>query len=482
MADPVQETLAPEPTGRKPDYGLYVGILFGFISIFFFVLQSNGVEVNWLWSVAIYTVCTIGIVWTTLTHAFPPGKTSIGRYAVAVALVLLCAFLGSIGTVKQYRREHAPRESPQPSPPATQAAPAPSQPSTQPQGKPEKTEHAPTEAHPTKAILPEASVQLVGISVDTGNSNSPLSFQPRLNYQVIGGKVDHVKVLAVAFATNEDIGLPEMTGKLYRAASSLFNPEKIGEVPEMNGDAFSIMPRLTVSSGPSARGAFAIIYAHATWTDRLGISGELTKCFETRIAKEQIDSQTQWSLCEVSALNTFDSKYEAMKSSELQAAVSEMAANLNQEAEQKEQEDEARFSSNSPGDKETFEAERRARLDEYRAEGEHYRNDICPSMEPLIEEIMFRFAYSPYWYIQRPAIEKQSSSQQVDTNKTIQDITMMEQMQIAKTINPCFTPGDFSPTIGTAAATLEMLDKAMTEAVSIGVFPLVAPFNSRLQK
>lgn len=96
----------PAPSGQKPDYGLFVGILFGIASIFFFVLQSDGVEVNWLWSVAIYAACTIGVVWTTAKHALP-GKGKATRYTVTSILVLLCVALGSIGTVKQYHKEHS---------------------------------------------------------------------------------------------------------------------------------------------------------------------------------------------------------------------------------------------------------------------------------------------------------------------------------------------------------------------------------------
>ena len=94
-----------EPPNKKPDHGLFVGILFGVFSIFFFVLQSNGVEVNWLWSAALYAFCTIAVVWTTLRHALP-GKGRMSRIAVILLLVLICIVLGSIGTVKQYRKEH----------------------------------------------------------------------------------------------------------------------------------------------------------------------------------------------------------------------------------------------------------------------------------------------------------------------------------------------------------------------------------------
>jgi hypothetical protein len=104
-AKPNQETIIPTPPEHKPDYGLYVGILFGIVGVFFFALQSNGVEVNWVWSAFIYAACTIGAVWTTLKHALP-GSGRAKRVIVVIPIVLICAILGSIGTTKQYHKEH----------------------------------------------------------------------------------------------------------------------------------------------------------------------------------------------------------------------------------------------------------------------------------------------------------------------------------------------------------------------------------------
>lgn len=91
------------------DYGLYVGITFGIASIFFFLLQANGVEVNWVISATVYALCTIVIVWTTLRHALP-ARSSVARYTVIVLLVLVCMTLGTCGTVKQYQKEHLKRQ------------------------------------------------------------------------------------------------------------------------------------------------------------------------------------------------------------------------------------------------------------------------------------------------------------------------------------------------------------------------------------
>jgi hypothetical protein len=106
MGEAEQDSLDNSP---KPDRGLYIGILFGVVSILFFVLQSNGVEVNWLTSAAIYVFCVVAVVWTTLRHALP-GRGFIS-YWVAAGLAILFLCLGSIGTYRQYRKEH-PKESP----------------------------------------------------------------------------------------------------------------------------------------------------------------------------------------------------------------------------------------------------------------------------------------------------------------------------------------------------------------------------------
>ena len=95
-------------TNRKPDVGLFVGIFSGIAGLFFFVLQANGVEVNWLWSLLIYLLCTGGAVWTALAHALPSKGRWI-KWTIGTLLALLCLTLGSIGTFKQYKKEHLPK-------------------------------------------------------------------------------------------------------------------------------------------------------------------------------------------------------------------------------------------------------------------------------------------------------------------------------------------------------------------------------------
>lgn len=95
----------PKSPEYKPDYGLFVGLFFGFVGGFFFVLQSNGVEVSWIWSAVIYVVCALGVAWTTLRHALP-GKNKTTQFVVTFVLLAICLGLASVGTVKQYHKEH----------------------------------------------------------------------------------------------------------------------------------------------------------------------------------------------------------------------------------------------------------------------------------------------------------------------------------------------------------------------------------------
>jgi hypothetical protein len=105
-SSPAIEYDEPSSNNRKPDYGLFVGILFGIATVFIFALQNNGFEVNWKWSILIYLVCSFFAGLTTLRHALP-GRKPLVKYSATITLVLLCLTLGSIGTTKQYQKEHA---------------------------------------------------------------------------------------------------------------------------------------------------------------------------------------------------------------------------------------------------------------------------------------------------------------------------------------------------------------------------------------
>ncbi len=104
---PIADQIPPPPNKNpKRDSGVFLTILFGLIGVVFYALQSNGVGANWTWSAVIYAGSTVGVVWTTLRHA--PLERSAGRYFVSCLFAVLILALGSIGTARQYSKDHAP--------------------------------------------------------------------------------------------------------------------------------------------------------------------------------------------------------------------------------------------------------------------------------------------------------------------------------------------------------------------------------------
>lgn len=95
------------PITSEQDIPFFVSVLSLAAAIFFFVLQANGVDVNWEISGSIYILCALVGVWTTLQHALPGRSWNI-RYGVASLLFVVCVVLGSIGTITQYKKEHTP--------------------------------------------------------------------------------------------------------------------------------------------------------------------------------------------------------------------------------------------------------------------------------------------------------------------------------------------------------------------------------------
>ena len=53
---------------------MFLGII-GFLGgPFLFVLQANGVEMNWFISAFIYAVCLVICIWTFVSHAAPAAR------------------------------------------------------------------------------------------------------------------------------------------------------------------------------------------------------------------------------------------------------------------------------------------------------------------------------------------------------------------------------------------------------------------------
>lgn len=81
-----------------------VGLLF---AVLIPMLQTNGVEVNWKWSVVVYSTVLVGFAWTFLTHAAPHRGTVFRMIGSAVVFVAI-GLLGAWGTRTEYKREHNP--------------------------------------------------------------------------------------------------------------------------------------------------------------------------------------------------------------------------------------------------------------------------------------------------------------------------------------------------------------------------------------
>ena len=89
---------------RKPDLGLFVGIVGVIGCIFIPILQANGVDMNWQWSIAAYVVLISVCVWSLLAHAIPhKGKSS--RWLATSFLVIALGGIGSFAVMKQLERE-----------------------------------------------------------------------------------------------------------------------------------------------------------------------------------------------------------------------------------------------------------------------------------------------------------------------------------------------------------------------------------------
>jgi hypothetical protein len=94
-----------QPTQKSPNIDRAIGVLFGLGGILLFVLQENGVEINWVVSLCLYLLIAAGCVFSVLRHAIPHLSKWL-RYVIAAVVVLLVGGLGSYGTVKQYRHDH----------------------------------------------------------------------------------------------------------------------------------------------------------------------------------------------------------------------------------------------------------------------------------------------------------------------------------------------------------------------------------------
>src|SRR5579862_174965 len=105
---------APEPTLRptpelpkKPDYGLFVGMVGVLLALLLPILQMNGTELNWQWSAVAYSAIAVGFVWTYLTH-FAPHHGQKMRFIGGILVLLIICGVGGFGTHLQYQKQHSP--------------------------------------------------------------------------------------------------------------------------------------------------------------------------------------------------------------------------------------------------------------------------------------------------------------------------------------------------------------------------------------
>jgi hypothetical protein len=101
FANPV---VTPHPP-KKPNWDRFIGIVSILLAFLLFALQANGVEINWQFSLIAYIAIAAGCIWACLRHAVPHLEKK-GRYLCALGVFAVIAVIGSIGTFKQYHREH----------------------------------------------------------------------------------------------------------------------------------------------------------------------------------------------------------------------------------------------------------------------------------------------------------------------------------------------------------------------------------------
>lgn len=90
---------------HKSNLDRFIGIFSGTLGILLFCLQANGVEMNWKISLAAYTLIAFVCVYSCMRHAVPD-RGAATKIICALSIFCTVGFLGYIGTIKQYRRDH----------------------------------------------------------------------------------------------------------------------------------------------------------------------------------------------------------------------------------------------------------------------------------------------------------------------------------------------------------------------------------------
>jgi hypothetical protein len=99
------------PPNKRPNVDRAIGVLSFFIALLLFVLQENGVVINWIVSIFLYLLVGAGCVYSLLAHAIPhlgPKKRILSVIAVSVVV----GGLGALGTLEQYHHDHPSERTP----------------------------------------------------------------------------------------------------------------------------------------------------------------------------------------------------------------------------------------------------------------------------------------------------------------------------------------------------------------------------------
>ena len=93
-----------ENSGKKPDYGLFFSII-SFLAAFGIpILQTNGVDLNWQWSIVAYLVIPAVWIWTFLHHA-SPHRGKLSRIFGSLCIFVLAGSMGIYAVKKEMNRE-----------------------------------------------------------------------------------------------------------------------------------------------------------------------------------------------------------------------------------------------------------------------------------------------------------------------------------------------------------------------------------------
>ena len=82
-------------------YSFFFGLV---LAVILFLLDEDGVSVNWWISAMGFFCCAILIAWTTITHAVPH-LSKFWRYTLGILSLVLVIFLGIWGTSIRYEAE-----------------------------------------------------------------------------------------------------------------------------------------------------------------------------------------------------------------------------------------------------------------------------------------------------------------------------------------------------------------------------------------